>query len=319
MGVELLIENGSTLYTPVVKDEIHWITERKGSPGKITFSVIRDSGLRIEEGNPVTLKVNGKQIFYGFLFKQSRDKNPVLSLTAYDQMRYLKNKDTYVFERITAKDVIEMIGGDYGLRLGEIEYTNYWIPSRIEENSTLLDMMQSALDITLTNTGKMYILYDKAGKLTLTSAERMVVGLVIDAETGESFSYTSTIDNSTYNRIKLVYEDSESGKREIFTAQDKEGTMKKWGTLQYYEAISDTQNAQNKANALLSLYNSKTKNLKITALGDIRVRAGSYVVVRLNLGDVTLDNFMMVEKCDHKFKNNEHTMTLTLRGGEFVA
>lgn len=319
MAVELLIENGSTLYTPVVKDEIHWITERKGSPGKITFSVIRDSGLRIEEGNPVTLKVNEKQIFYGFLFKQSRDKNPVLSLTAYDQMRYLKNKDTYVFERITAKDVIEMIGGDYGLRLGEIEYTNYWIPSRIEENSTLLDMMQSALDITLTNTGKMYILYDKAGKLTLTSAERMVVGLVIDAETGESFSYTSTIDNSTYNRIKLVYEDSESGKREIFTAQDKEGTMKKWGTLQYYEAISDTQNAQNKANALLSLYNSKTKNLKITALGDIRVRAGSYVVVRLNLGDVTLDNFMMVEKCDHKFKSSEHTMTLTLRGGEFVA
>ena len=139
------------------------------------------------------------------------------------------------------------------------------------------------------------------------------------AETGENFDYTSSIDDQTYNRIKLVYEDSESGKREIFTAQDKEGTMKKWGTLQYYEAISDTQNAQNKANALLSLYNSKTKKLKITALGDVRVRAGSYVVVRLNIGDVTLDNFMMVEKCDHKFKDNEHTMTLTLRGGEFVA
>lgn len=265
------------------------------------------------------LKVNGEQIFYGFLFKQSRNKNPDLSLTAYDQMRYLKNKDTYVFERITAKDVIEMIANDYGLQLGEIEYTNYWIPSRIEENSTLLDMMQTSLDITLTNTGNMYVLYDKAGKLTLTAAERMVVGLVIDAETGENFDYTSSIDDQTYNRIKLVYEDSESGKREIFTAQDKEGTMKKWGTLQYYEAITDTQNAQNKANALLSLYNSKTKNLKITALGDVRVRAGSYVVVRLNIGDVTLDNFMMVEQCDHKFKDNEHTMTLTLRGGEFVA
>lgn len=319
MSIELLIENDSTLYTPVVKDEIHWITERKGAPGKITFSVIQDSALKIEEGNSVMLKVNGEQIFYGFLFKQNRNKNPDLSLTAYDQMRYLKNKDTYVFERKTAKDIIEMIANDYGLQLGEIEYTNYWIPSRIEENSTLLDMMQTSLDITLTNTGNMYVLYDKAGKLTLTAAERMVVGLVIDAETGENFDYTSSIDDQTYNRIKLVYEDSESGKREIFTAQDKEGTMKKWGTLQYYEAISDTQNAQNKANALLSLYNSKTKNLKITALGDVRVRAGSYVVVRLNIGDVTLDNFMMVEKCDHKFKDNEHIMTLTLRGGEFVA
>lgn len=319
MSIELLIENGSTLYTPVVKDEIHWITERKGVPGKITFSVIQDSTLKIEEGNPVMLKVNGEQIFYGFLFKQSRNKNPDLNLTAYDQMRYLKNKDTYVFERITAKDVIEMIANDYGLQLGEIEYTNYWIPSRIEENSTLLDMIQTSLDITLTNTGNMYVLYDKAGQLTLTAAERMVVGLVIDAETGENFDYTSSIDDQTYNRIKLVYEDSESGKREIFTAQDKEGTMKKWGTLQYYEAISDTQNAQNKVNALLSLYNSKTKTLKITTLGDVRVRAGNYVVVRLNIGDMTLDNFMMVEKCDHKFKNNEHTMTLTLRGGEFVA
>ena len=153
MSIELLIENGSTLYTPVVKDEIHWITERKGAPGKITFSVVQDSALKIEEGNPVMLKVNGEQIFYGFLFKQSRNKNPDLSLTAYDQMRYLKNKDTYVFERITAKDVIEMIANDYGLQLGEIEYTNYWIPSRIEENSTLLDMMQTSLDITLTNTG----------------------------------------------------------------------------------------------------------------------------------------------------------------------
>lgn len=319
MDVELLIENGSTLYTPVTKDEIHWITERKGAPGKITFSVVQDNALKIEEGNAVTLKVKGETIFYGFLFKQSRNKNPDLTLTAYDQTRYLKNKDTYVFERTTAKDVIEMIANDYGLQLGEIENTNYRIPSRIEENSTLVDMMQTALDITLTNTGKMYVLYDKAGKLTLTAADRMLVGLVIDAETGENFDYASSIDDQTYNRIKLVYEDSESGRREIFTAQDKEGTMKKWGTLQYYEAISNTQNAQNKANALLSLYNSKTKNLKITALGDIRVRAGCCVVVRLTLGDVTLNNFMMVEKCDHQFKNHEHTMTLTLRGGEFVA
>ncbi len=318
MDIELLIQNDAALCKPIVKNEIHWITERKGAPGKITFSLVKDPGLKIEEGDPVTLKVNGETVFYGFVFGRSRSRDPVLSITAYDQMRYLKNKDTYVFERITAKDVIEMIARDYGLSLGEIESTNYLIPSRVEENSTLLDMMLSSLDMTLTNTGKLYVLYDKAGKLTLNSAERMAVGLVIDEETGESFSYTSTIDSATYNRVKLVYEDSESGKREIFTAQDG-ATMKKWGTLQYYEALSGTQNAQNKANALLSLYNAKTRNLKVTALGDVRVRAGSYVMVRLDLGDVKLNNFMMVEKCDHTFKNSEHMMTLTLRGGEFVA
>jgi len=38
-------------------------------------------------------------------------------------------------------------------------------------------------------------------------------------------------------------------------------------------------------------------------------------MVRLNLGDVKLNNFMIVEKCKHEFKNNEHFMELNLRGG----
>lgn len=43
------------------------------------------------------------------------------------------------------------------------------------------------------------------------------------------------------------------------------------------------------------------------------------IVVKLNLGDVSLQNFMLVEKVKHNFKNELHTMDLTLRGGEFIA
>lgn len=71
---------------------------------------------------------------------------------------------------------------------------------------------------------------------------------------------------------------------------------------------------------MLSLYNKKTRNLKINnVIGDNRVRAGSMLVVNLNLGDMKVKNFMLVEKCQHTYKNNEHFMNLTLRGGEFVA
>ena len=42
------------------------------------------------------------------------------------------------------------------------------------------------------------------------------------------------------------------------------------------------------------------------------------LVVNLNLGDVKLRNFMLVESCKHIYKENEHWMDLTLRGGEFV-
>lgn len=43
------------------------------------------------------------------------------------------------------------------------------------------------------------------------------------------------------------------------------------------------------------------------------------IPVSLNLGDIVANSYMMVEKAVHTFKENEHFMTLTLRGGEFIA
>ena len=75
-----------------------------------------------------------------------------------------------------------------------------------------------------------------------------------------------------------------------------------------------------KAKALLELYNQKTKGLTIkNALGDVRVRGGSLIIVNLDLGDVKLKNFMLVEKAKHTFKNGEHFMDLTLKGQNFIS
>lgn len=101
-------------------------------------------------------------------------------------------------------------------------------------------------------------------------------------------------------------------------AQDARGSFSQ--ILQYFDTLQKGENGQAKADALLKLYNKKTRNLKITnALGDNRVRAGSMVVINLDLGDVKLKNWMLVEKCKHTYKEGEHWMDLTLRGGEFVA
>ena len=184
-------------------------------------------------------------------------------------------------------------------------------------------MIENALDLTLTNTGQMFVLYDDFGKLTLKNLSSMAVEsqgayLMIDEETGKSFEYTSSIDDSTYNKIKLTYDNQDTGTREVYIAQDS-ANMNKWGVLQYFDTLQQGENGQAKADALLKLYNKKTRSLKVTnALGDNRVRAGSMIVVNLSLGDVKLKNFMLVEKCRHIYKENEHWMDLTLRGGEFI-
>lgn len=319
MNVELLIQSGNKVYAPIVKEGITWDTERKGSPGKLTFTVIKDQDINFTEGNPVRLVVDGAKLFYGFVFSKKRDKQQNITVTAYDQLRYLKNKDTYVYTNKTASDFIKMVADDYNLNLGTIEKTSYIIASRVEDNTTLMDMIQNALDLELMNKKTMYVLYDDFGKLTLKSLENMKVGVVIDEETGENFDYTSSIDSQTYNKIKLVYENEKTGKREVYIAQDS-NNMNNWGILQYYDTLQEGENGKAKADALLSLYNVKTRNLKITnAFGHLSVRAGSMVVVNLNLGDIAVQNFMLVEKCKHIFNESEHIMDLTLKGGEFIA
>jgi len=318
-NIELIIQNGSNIYYPVVEESITWETARKGVPGILNFTVVKDEVLNFQEGNAVRLKVDGNNAFYGFVFKKERDKGNTIQVTAYDQLRYLKNKDTYVYTNKTASDVVKMIAADFKLNVGTIEDTEYIIASRVEDNKTLFDIIQNALDLTLQNRKKLYVLYDDFGKLTLKNVESMKLNLMIDDETAENYSYTSSIDGETYNKIKLSYENKETSKREIYISQDT-SNINQWGVLQYFETIEETTNGKVKADALLSLYNRKTRNLTIkNAFGDVRVRGGSSIIINLNLGDVIVKNYMIVEKVKHTFKNNEHFMDLTLRGGDFIA
>ena len=326
MDVELLIANetGTKVYQPIVEEGIEWSTERRSTPGKLTFNIIKDDIINFSEGSAVRLRVDGKNVFFGFVFTKKRNKDQLITVTAYDQLRYLNNKDTYVYENKTASQFIQMVAADFSLNVGTVEDTGFVIASRVEENSSLFDMIENTLDLTLQNRKEMYVLYDDFGKLTLKNISSMYVGepgayLMIDEETGENFEYTSSIDTDTYNKVKLTYDNDETGKREVYIAQHGEN-MNKWGILQYFDTLQKGENGQTKADALLALYNKKTRNLRITnAIGDTRVRAGSMVVVNLDLGDMTVKNFMLVEKVKHTFKENEHWMDLTFRGGEFVA
>lgn len=319
MKVELWIINGTTAYQPAVKSDITWETKRVGEPGILKFSCLQDAALKVTEGNAVKLIVDGTNLFFGFIFSIGRDKSDEIQITAYDQLRYLKNKDTYIYKNKRADQVITMIAGDFGLNVGSLANTGYVIASKVEDNKTLFDIIQAPLDETLTNTKRLYVFYDDFGKLTLKNSEDMLLNLLIDEETGESYSYNSSINDQTYNQIKLTYDNEETGKREVYIAKDSTN-INRWGVLQFYESVKSPQGASAKANALLSLYNAKTRNLKITnAFGDLRVRAGVSVVVKLNLGDVSLQNYMLVENVKHTFGKDSHLMNLTLRGGEFVA
>lgn len=320
MEIQLFFDNseGNIAYEAVVIGEIEWSTERAGVPGKLSFSVVQDEILQIEEGNAVRLVADGENIFFGYIFTIKRDKNKKVSITAYDQLRYLNNKDSCLYENETASSLIKKIAEDYQLKIGTIEDTGFLLPPKSETNISLFDIIQNALDQTLMGNGKLYCLYDNFGALTLKNVEDFKVSIVIDKETSQDFEYTSSIDTDSYNQIKLTYDNSETGTREVYLTKDSEN-IKRWGVLQYYDTIEEQENGQVKADKLLELYNTKLRSIKVKGvLGDFQVRAGASVAVSLDLIDTKLENYMLCEKVTHKFSNNQHTMDLTLKGrGDF--
>ena len=300
---------------PTVLEDVIWETERKGVPGKLSFKCLFDENNIFEEGDLVTVRYKGNKIFYGFIFSMSRDKNNIISVVAYDQLKYLKNKDVFRYENKKASEVIKVLAEDFKLQVGDIEDTGFIIPKRLEDNVSLFDIILTALGITLQNTKKMYVLYDDFGKLTLKDVEKMKLNILIDDGTSENFSYKSSIENSA-NQIKLVKSNEKAGKREIYIAKDS-SNINKWGVLQHFDKLGEKENGEMKADALLKLYNRKFKTLIMkNVFGDTRVRAGSSVVVNLDLGDTKVKNYMLVEKVKHTFKFQEHFMDLTLRGAD---
>lgn len=315
MKITLLIQNGpSTVYEPVLIGSVTWETSRVGQPGKLSFTILYDTVLNIEEGNAVRLDVNGTSVFYGFIFERSWDKDGQVKVTAYDQLRYLKNKKSYQYENLTADQLIRMIAADFNLNVGELENTNYLIEVRTEKDKSLFDIILNALDLTMMNTKELYVLYDEAGKLTLKNIKNLMLTIMIDETTSQDYSFKTSIDSNTYNQIYLYYDNDETKKREVYLVRNSE-TINKWGILQYDASIGKGVNGQEAAETYLSLYNRPAKSLTIkNAFGDIKVRAGCLIPVFLDIRDMKLKNYMLVETVKHNFDSGFHTMDLTLKG-----
>ena len=104
MSYSLLLEHEGSCIYPAVQEGVSLTLERKGTPGVLKFTVLVDDALRFEEGDRVKLNVNGTDMFYGFVFSKNVTEENLISVTAYDQLRYLKNKDTFLDTGLKASE-----------------------------------------------------------------------------------------------------------------------------------------------------------------------------------------------------------------------
>ena len=253
MTVELIIaekRTGKIWNASNATTNITYETNRTGSPGTLKFTVLKSGTLSFVEGDVVRFSVDGKLIFFGWVFTKSKDRWGNIDVTCYDRMRYLKANASYSFYGQTAGDIIKQIAEDFQLETADIADTGFAIPSLIETDQSCLDIIQGVVEQTLLNTGKLYIFYDNGDGLCLQLAEDMKSNIMIgDKSLVLDYTYKTDIDEQTYNSVKIAMANEETGKADVYVARDTDN-IARWGLLQLYQKVdNDSNSAQLKAQA----------------------------------------------------------------------
>lgn len=317
-NIELYIANpDGRIYKPVICDKIEW-EPPKNSYAMLGFTVLKDPVLDFQEGAQVIFKYRGENVFCGYVFEKNRSDSYRIKVTAYDQLRYFNNKDIYVYQDITASELLTAICKDHSVKLGGVYDTGIKLPLTVEDNTPLIDIMYNALEYTVSQGGIYCVLYDDFGQVRLDPQYWFRVPYAVNKETVQSIDYTSSINEGTFNRIKTYRDNEDTGVREVYI-NDKSAEFSQWGVLQYTHQLEDGQDGAALAENLIKITTNKTRSLSVKgAFGDIRVRGGSSVFVDLDLGDLLQYGYMEVSGAKHTFTDSSHTMDLDLIGGQFI-
>lgn len=318
MSYKLLIFNAeaNTMYdyAPVTQ-KVTYTTNRNGSAGKLTFTYLQNKPINLTEGAKVQFYVDGKEIFMGFVFVIEQDRWGVVSVTAYDQLRYLKAKASYSFVGKRLGEIIQQIATDMQLQTGNLEDTGYIIPTLTKENTECLDIIEYGLQVTQYNTGRTFVFFDDFGKLNLRESKNMMSDILIgNGSIITDYSYKSDIDSDTYNQVKLVRPNKETGQGDTYVFSDQT-TIKKWGLLQKYEKVDENLNEaqiNQQGNIMMAYYDRVLKTISVDGVGGVPgLKAGAMAMFKIkDIPELSNGYYLLLDKVKHTFSDADHTMSI---------
>lgn len=312
-GLRVYIKSKLTVYEAVIVGEAK-LEREEFCASKFTFRVLKDNNISFDQGDAVSVKYDGENIFFGFVFEKSRGKEGIICVTAYDQMRYMKNRRTYTRGRMTLDEIVMKLSSEYMLRTGVVEKSSTPLMPLAADNVSLLDVVKKAAADTMENGGERYILYDDAGYLTLRRESQMGTGIYIDSSLAGDFLYKDSVDNGVYNIVEVYNDTPKLNKRTLNTASDSE-TIKKWGSLILSKKAENVDDMANEAKNLLKKYDRINREIVLKcAAGNTALRGGCSVYVSMAMGDLSLAGQMRVKKAVHSFENNAYTADIYLDG-----
>lgn len=292
---------------------LSWATSLDAQPGKVRFAIPQIKGFDIPLGSTISIRIDNTGIFYGYIFESSMHSEGMIDYTAYDQLRYLKNKETYIFSGKTATEIFKEICEDWKLKYKIVDDCSWQVSSRAHDGKTLYQIIDYGYKEALVNTQNYFIIRDNYGTLEQISLLSLKTNLLFtDLQNISRYNYKKSIDKNSYNRVKLVQDNTSENVRKIYVAQD-EKNQANWGILQYYEKVNKNateQQIKERAESLLKIKNRETRSLSLTCVAAPHtLQAGNWVFLEINpLVDAGFVNYQdyIITHCNHTWKNNEH-------------
>lgn len=291
-------------------------TERTGSPGTLTGELADITEHVPKMGATIRLRVDNQLVFYGHIFQTSVDKFGVMSFTAYDMLRYLKNSFSSYYPRgYKLSDVLNDVAISFGLKLGRVEDPPMQNYKLLIDNESAFDVISKLVQVGTILSGRILVLYANGNRIEVRYADDMISdALVGDDSLATEYSLVTTIDEDTYNQIFLYRESNETGCRHFATKEDPQN-VKKWGVLRLTESVDDMlTNAMidDRASKMLLMKNRPLKTMTITALGIVGLRAGMMINIHFPSipDEISRKQTVILDSVTHNFEDGCHTMTL---------
>ena len=323
MNIEIVIQQRGTGRTFDISDlvsDINWSTDMiNAQPGALDFEYIEDSNIIPHYGDFIRLRIDSRGVFFGRVFTKERSELATMRVRAYDLVRFLKNKHTYALSTLNSTQIFRRICNDFELAHRVVDASNYNLPAMVHDNESLFNILQDAFDKTVTARREWFFVRDNFGVLEHVNINSQQTSLVIgDNSMATGYEFTGSIADDTFNRVRLVRENEATMRREVYIVQDSRN-INTWGLLQFHDTVDEGLNTAQidaRASLILAAKNRPTRELRITALGDLRVRAGSGIVLMLdNLRNegFSAKQRALVCSCVHRWSSAGHLMELTLR------
>ncbi|MFZ4454341.1 XkdQ/YqbQ family protein [Salibacterium aidingense] len=308
-------DNGSETrdITPIVTG-VTWSgdVEKPRRALDVSLSNTRDNRTRtigIRIGGETRFYIGEEEVFRGVVFEDDIDHTGQHSFTAYDRNVYLtKNADSRKFKKQKASDIVKRLCDDFDIPYGVIEDTGFVIPKLyFTKETSLWDMMLTAITETEKETGVRYSIRNVNGELVLRKRASVVTQRIV--EVGKNLtgaSYSRSIDEMR-NQVKIIDDDG----FQLKVVRNGE-LIERYGLMQHVEqksqgSVGNTQTADQ----LLEDLGTIDDEANVTLLGNPEIVSGTSVYVREPMTRILGGYFVTSDK--HKFTpNGKHELDVKI-------